>query len=113
MVGQSALPFYWGEGTDLEGEEARFHLRDGFPVAAWTDGVEFKLVGTDPDKILGGVSGFTDINNNNVAVGFGTFLNGVRLEQIYEQCTTEVDEDGEAINLEPLSACLVPLLVQQ
>lgn len=106
MVGQSALPFYWGEGTDLQGEEARFHLRDGFPVAAWTDGVEFKLVGTDPDKILGGVSGFTDINNNNVAVGFGTFLNGVRLEQIYEQCTTEVDEDGEAINLEPLSACL-------
>lgn len=106
MVGQSALPFYWTEGTDLEGEEARFHVRDGFPVAAWSDGVDFKLVGTDPDKIFGGVSGFTDINNNNVAVGFGTFLDGVRLEQIYEQCTTDTDEDGEAINLEPLAACL-------
>ncbi|MCL5051109.1 MAG: DUF3466 family protein [Firmicutes bacterium] len=106
MVGQSALPFYWTEGTDLEGEEARFHVRDGFPVAAWSDGVDFKLVGTDPDKIFGGVSGFTDINNNNVAVGFGTFIDGVRLEQIYEQCTTDTDEDGEAINLEPLAACL-------
>ncbi|MCH8502616.1 MAG: DUF3466 family protein [Aliidiomarina sp.] len=106
VVGQSALPFYWLEGTDLQGEEARFHVRDGFPVAAWTDGNEYKLLGTDEAKILGGVSSFIDINNNHLAVGFGTFIDGFRLEEIYDDCTTDVDEDGEAIDLEPLQACL-------
>ncbi|MCH8491891.1 MAG: DUF3466 family protein [Idiomarina sp.] len=109
VVGQASEPFYWIEDTDNEGELARFHIRDGFPRAAWSDGVNYTLVPGDESLIGNGTSSIMAINDENVAVGFAAIANGSALTTFFENvCTSEEDEDeeGNPINLNPISACL-------
>lgn len=109
VVGQASEPYYWIEDTDSDGELARFHVRDGFPRAAWSDGVNYTLVPGDESLIGNGTSSIMAINDSNVAVGFAAVANGSALTTFYENvCIRDGDEDeeGNPVAVNPISACL-------
>lgn len=106
VVGQAGLPYQRIDGTDSDGEEAKFFTRESFPVGAWTDGVNYRTVTGNDGLIQGGTAALYAINESHLAVGYASVADGWRLEEIYERCTTAEDEEGEPIDLEPLSVCL-------
>lgn len=109
VVGQSSEPYYWIEDTDNQGELARFHIRDGFPRAAWSDGVNYTLVPGDESLIGNGTSSIMAINDNNVAVGFAAVANGSTLTTFFENVCVRAgdeDEEGNPIEVNPIAACL-------
>lgn len=96
VVGQSFAPYRWIEALDTDGEMNRFHVTEKFPQAAWTDGINYRLISGEEELLMGGTSSILAINDAHVAVGYAGIANGTNLTSYYNNnCIEQPPEEDE------------------
>ncbi|RUO36489.1 DUF3466 family protein [Aliidiomarina sanyensis] len=105
-VGQVGLPYFWLDAEDEDGDPIRFYTRDSFPVGAWTDGTTYRVLRGNDDVVQGGMASAVAINDNHLAVGYGSERNGIRMNALLELCQTPDEDADNPDYLEPLEVCL-------
>ncbi|HLV48654.1 MAG TPA: DUF3466 family protein [Aliidiomarina sp.] len=102
VVGELRAPFVQVNGTDAEGAPTIYFVRDRFPQALWSNGVDHVELSGEDGLTYGGTSRAYAISDNNYVVGFASVEDTERVVSAYATCN---DPESTSAHL-PLDACM-------
>src|SRR5690554_6725019 len=86
VVGELRAPFVQVNGTDAEGAPTIYFVRDRFPQALWSNGVDHVELSGEDGLTYGGTSRAYAISDNNYVVGFASVEDTERVVSAYATC---------------------------
>ncbi|HLV47618.1 MAG TPA: DUF3466 family protein, partial [Aliidiomarina sp.] len=101
-VGELRSPFVQVYGVDQNNDPATYFVRDQFPQALWSNGVDHIELNGDSGLTYGGTARAYAINDNNQMVGYASIADTERLVNAYASCT---NPESTSAHL-PLGACM-------
>lgn len=107
VVGNAGEPYLRQTTTDLEGQQTEYFMRDSFPRAFVWFNDEVTFLPSTADVYLGGTGDARAINESNVIVGRAAIKNTTGLDNAFNSCLAEPEEDGQSgVFNEELNVCI-------